>query len=511
MDIKELLNIKKVFIYFVLLQVSAPTDMNPEIIRNLIDETVIKIKQTVEQVKANENQCKRLAARVDTIASFLKHITNADLESSKLQKSLMDFSICIEQCLAFVTKFQGDTLWFYKVFNNQNSESQFKQLNSQLSQCAIDLKLNINLEEIFDQKQDELDQQKDLNDIERKLDDIAFMMVQQQKRQLQHLQGIEEHIHQRHKSYKHHLEQNINRKYDSVKAKKLKNEEPFFLRIPYYDLVQKECIGHGGFADVYRGRWLSQDHEVAIKVIRIQYLGERVKEDFIKEISTMQRIHYEHILNMYGACMEPERYALVVEHMSLGSLHDILERQVVKFTWPDRWLIALQITKGINYLHTFSKPIIHRDIKSHNVLLTESARGFLVKIGDFGLAKIRHETSQQSKEGSLVGTLPWKAPELLNMGRHTEASDVYAMGIVFWELASGSEPYVDADDATISTFVRGGDRMEIPEDVPGPFADIIRKAWVQNSKQRPTCQQLLYWLKEHCSEPETPSLTTVRL
>jgi hypothetical protein len=480
--------------------------MDPEIIRKLIDETVINIKQTVEQVKANENQCKRLAARVDTIASFLKRITNTDLK-----KPLMDFSICIEQCLAFVTKFQGETLWFFKVFNNQNSEGQFKQLNTQLLQCAIDLKLDMNLKQIFDQKLDELDQQKDLNDIERKLDEIAAMMVKQQQQQLQHLPRVEENIKQRYNSYKHHLEQNISRTNDSVKAKKLKNEESSFLRIPYYDLVQEECIGHGGFADVYRGRWLSQDHEVAIKVIRIQYLGERAKEDFIKEISTMQKIRYEHILNMFGACMEPERYALVVEHMSLGSLHDILERQTIEFTWLDRWLIALQITKGINYLHTFSKPIIHRDIKSHNVLLTESARGFLVKIGDFGLAKIRHETSQQSTQGPIVGTLPWKAPELLRMGRHTEASDVYAMGIVFWELATGCEPYADADDATISAYVRGGDRMEIPADIPDAFADIITKAWLQNSKQRPTCQQLLSLLKEHCSEPETPDLTTVRL
>jgi hypothetical protein len=485
--------------------------MDPAIICKLIYETVIKIKRTVEQVKANENQCKRLGGRIDKMASFLKYINDTDLQKSELRKSLMDFSICIEQCLAFVTKFQGETLWFFKVFNNQNSKDQFKQLNTQLSQCAIDLNLGINLEEIFDQKQDELDQEKDLNDIQHKLDDIALMMVQQQQEQLRHLQGIEEHIKQRYNSYKHHLKQNISRTNDSVKAKKLKNEESSFLHIPYYDLVQEECIGQGGFADVYRGRWLSQDHEVAIKVIRIQYLGERAKEEFIKEISTMHRIRYEHILNMFGACMEPEKYALVVEHMSLGSLYDVLKQQKIQFEWSDRWLIALQITKGINYLHTLPKPIIHRDIKSHNVLMTESARGFLVKIGDFGLAKIRHETSQQSTQGPVVGTLQWKAPELLRLGRHTEASDVYAMGIVFWELATGSEPYEDADEATISAYVKGGDRMEMPADIPNSFAELITKVWAQDPKQRPTCQQLLHLLKEHCSEPDTSERITVRM
>ncbi|CAF3398604.1 unnamed protein product [Rotaria sp. Silwood2] len=343
---------------------------------------------------------------------------------------------------------------------------QFEKLNAQLLQCAIDLNLGINLEHTFDRKQDELDQRNDLNTVQDKLHEIASMMVRQQQEQLHHLQGIEKHIKQRYNSYKHHLEQNIIRANDSVKAKKLINEEHSFLQIPYYDLIQEENIGQGGFADVYRGRWLSQDVEVAIKVIRIQYLGERVKEDFIKEISTMNRIRYEHILNMFGGCMEPEKYALVVEYMSLGSLHDVLKQKTIQLTWSARWLIAFQMTKGINYLHTLPKPIIHRDIKSHNVLMTESAQGFLVKIGDFGLAKIRHETSQQPTHGPVVGTLPWKAPELLRMGKHTEASDIYALGIVFWELATGCEPYEDADDATISAFVRGGDRLDIPADTP---------------------------------------------
>jgi proto-oncogene tyrosine-protein kinase ROS len=197
--------------------------------------------------------------------------------------------------------------------------------------------------------------------------------------------------------------------------------------------------------------------------------------------------------------------------MSLGSLHDVLQRQTIQITWPDRWLIALQMTKGINYLHTLLKPIIHRDIKSHNVLMTENTRGFLVKIGDFGLAKIRHETSQQSTHGPVVGTLPWKAPELLRMGRHTEASDVYALGIVLWELATGHEPYEDGDESTISAYVRRGDRLDIPADIPESFAELITNAWAQEPNQRPNCQQLLNSLKERCSEPVTTEETKVRM
>jgi mitogen-activated protein kinase kinase kinase 7 len=157
------------------------------------------------------------------------------------------------------------------------------------------------------------------------------------------------------------------------------------------------------------------------------------------------------------------------------------------------------------------KPIIHRDIKSHNILMTKNSGGFLVKIGDFGLAKIRHETSQQSMHGPVVGTLAWKAPELLGMGRHTESSDVYALGVVFWELASGYEPYEDADDATISAYVRKGDRLPIPENIPELFAELITNTWAQEPSQRPNCQQLIHLLKERSSVYDTLEEIKVRI
>ena len=483
--------------------------MEASTIRNLISDTVTTIKEITGKVKANENQCKRLGERIEKITSCLKSISDIDLQRPELRKSLMSFSICTEQCLAFIAKFQGEKSWFLKVFNNPNAKEQFKKLNAQLLQCTTDLHLDIDFEMIFNQRQDQLDQEKDLKGI--KPDEIATMMVEQDRENLRHLHGITEHIDRRHSSYKHHLTQNIVQAQSSSKAHKSVNPEYPFLRIPYYDLVQTECIGYGGFADVYRGRWLSQDHEVAIKVIRIQRLGERVKPDFFKEISTMNRIRYEHVLNMYGACIEPDYYALVVEYMSLGSLYDVLNGREIQLTWSDRWSIALQMTKGVHYLHTPPERIIHRDIKSPNILMTRSAQGFLVKIGDFGLAKIRHETSRQSTPAAAVGTVPWTAPEILEMkGNHTEASDVYALGIVFWELATGCDPYEGVQDTVISVFVIRGDRLTIPEDVPQSFAKIITDAWAQEPAKRPTSQQLVYHLKEECSVSTTPETVPVR-
>ena len=261
---------------------------------------------------------------------------------------------------------------------------------------------------------------------------------------------------------------------------------------------------------MYRGRWLSHDHEVAIKVIRIQYLDERVKEDFTKEISMLYQIHYDHIINIFGACIEPGKHALVIEYMSLGSLFDVLKDKKLQLAWPDRCSIAIQMTKGINYLHKLPKPIIHRDIKSLNILMTDWGKSFLVKVADFGLAKIRRETSRQSFYDSSAGTLPWKAPELLKMGRHTESSDVYALGVVLWELATECEPYEEADDATIRAFVLGGNRLAILKNIPSSLANLISKAWMHEPERRPTCQELLNLMKEVLSELDAPKSPQVR-
>lgn len=464
--------------------------MDPTSILQFIYQVATTIKETVDIVKVNQKQIQRLEERVDAIVSVLRLMKHTDPRRDELNKSLINFRNCVEECYEFVVQFKDKT-WYSKVFKSQNFKEKFQELNQQLSQCATDLNLGIDLKEVFDPKQDESDQQEDLNVIQSKLDEIASLMARQQEEQFNHFKDIKEHMNDRFSSFKHHLKMNIIRTNDPDRAQKIAEEQHTFLRIPYHDLLQEQKIGHGRFADVYRGRWLSHDHEVSIKIIRIQYLGEQAKEEFIKEISTMCQIHYDHILNIFGACIEPEKYALVAEYMSLGSLYDVLKQHTIQLTWPDRWSIAQQMVKGINYLHTCPKPIIHRDIKSPNVLMTKRDLGFLVKVGDFGLTKIRHESSRQSSQNISIDALAWKAPELLRMGTHTEASDVYALGIVLWELATRREPYEDADDLTIIAFVKGRDRLAIPENIPSSFAELISSAWAHEAQQRPTCQELL--------------------
>jgi serine/threonine protein kinase len=232
---------------------------------------------------------------------------------------------------------------------------------------------------------------------------------------------------------------------------------------------------------------------VAIKTIRITYLTENLKQSFLDEIAAMYKIRYDHVLGIFGACIEPNYYALVVEYMSLGSLFDVLHKKEHALSWANRWSIALQMTKGINYLHTMS--IIHRDIKSLNFLMESASNGYLVKISDFGLVKIRQETSKRTAESDRqqvsAGTLQWKAPELLKFGKPSKASDIYSLGVVFWELATRCVPYDELDEATIREGVKAGERLEIPNDVPSHYTSIISNAWSQEPSKRSTAQELI--------------------
>ncbi|CAF3696078.1 unnamed protein product [Rotaria socialis] len=446
----------------------------------------------IKQVKANKNQCQRLSKRVESIVVVLKDSSVENYSGTIKEKALQNLVETLEDIVNFVKKFTDASI-FDRFFHNTDHQEQFEMFNMQLSHNVADLKLALDITSVFDQHQDMIDRQADLDEISTKLDDIALGMTKQQQELLNHKKEMKNEFKRRFDSFRFHLQQDVLKAQNLTEAKAIDEESKLFLHIPGHDLESEELIGQGGFADVYRGTWLSQHHRVAIKEIRITHLMDDVRQDFLYEISAMCKIRFDHVLNIFGACIEPNYYAIVVEYMSLGSLFNVLQKKQPHLSWPDRWSIALQMTKGVNYLHSMS--ILHRDIKSLNFLMEKAVDGYLIKICDFGLAKIRQETSRQTADSNQqrvsVGTLQWKAPEVLKFGKPSKASDVYSLGIVFWELATERVPYEELDEATISQGVKAGERLKIPSDVPHDYTSLISNAWSQEPSDRPTSEQLI--------------------
>jgi serine/threonine protein kinase len=185
---------------------------------------------------------------------------------------------------------------------------------------------------------------------------------------------------------------------------------------------------------------------------------------------------------MYGACIDDDGMFLIMEWMEGGSLYHALGSHIVRPLPPrQRISIARDITDGLQYLH--STGILHRDIKSLNVLLSADGRA---KLCDFGLATLRTLTTTTATTSGrqALGTFAWSAPEIIISGaKHNEKCDVYSLGIIMWELLTCDVPFGDCDIAQITARLRNSERPEIPSPLPGGFppsyVELMKRCWQQ--------------------------------
>ncbi|KAF8107240.1 hypothetical protein N665_0124s0035 [Sinapis alba] len=204
--------------------------------------------------------------------------------------------------------------------------------------------------------------------------------------------------------------------------------------ILWEDLTIGEQIGQGSCGTVYHGLWFGSD--VAVKVFSKQEYSEEIITSFRQEVSLMKRLRHPNVLLFMGAVTSPQRLCIVTEFLPRGSLFRLLQRNTSKLDWRRRIHMASDIARGMNYLHHCSPPIIHRDLKSSNLLVD---RNWTVKVADFGLSRIKHETYLTTKTGR--GTPQWMAPEVLRNEAADEKSDVYSFGVVLWELVTEKIPW----------------------------------------------------------------------
>ncbi|CAK8531557.1 unnamed protein product [Lathyrus sativus] len=260
--------------------------------------------------------------------------------------------------------------------------------------------------------------------------------------------------------------------------------------ILWEDLTIGESIGQGSCGTVYHALWYGSD--VAVKVFSKQEYSEDVIQSFRQEVSLMKRLRHPNILLFMGAVTSPQRLCIVTEFLPRGSLFRLLQRNTSKPDWRRRVHMALDIARGVNYLHHCNPPIIHRDLKTSNLLVDKN---WTVKVGDFGLSRIKHETYLTTKTGK--GTPQWMAPEVLRNEPSNEKSDVYSFGVILWELATEKIPWDTLNAMQVIGAVGFmNHRLEIPENVDPQWASIIESCWHTDPASRPTFQELLERLKE---------------
>ena len=249
-----------------------------------------------------------------------------------------------------------------------------------------------------------------------------------------------------------------------------------------------DVIGMGTFSTVYKGLW--NEVEVAIKSFAIQGLSMKVGVALRKEAAIMRKLNHPNVMGLYGFCVDPGHYSLVLRYVSAGTLCDLINVKHRRLSWDDRLCIARGIASGVEYLH--DAKIVHRDIKSPNILMD---KGLVPVITDFGLSRFEEKSKAsiaQSKGTASVGTVSWMAPELFELGAtYSRKTDLFAFGAVLCELARLAPLWSDeqtATNASISLWVSKGARSKTPAGTPLLFAKLIAECWAQVSEERPTAK-----------------------
>jgi len=263
------------------------------------------------------------------------------------------------------------------------------------------------------------------------------------------------------------------------------------LIIPWSELVLKEKIGAGSFGTVHRADW--NDSDVAVKILMEQdFHPERLKE-FLREVAIMRSLRHPNIVLLMGAVTQPPNLSIVTEYLSRGSLYRLLHRHGARENLDDRRRLsmAFDVAKGMNYLHKRNPPIVHRDLKSPNLLVDKK---YTVKVCDFGLSRLKANTFLSSK--TAAGTPEWMAPEVLRDEPSNEKSDVYSFGVILWEIMTLQQPWSNLNPAQVVAAVGfKGRRLDIPSSVDPKVAAVIESCWAREPWRRPSFASIMESLK----------------
>ncbi|GMH06657.1 hypothetical protein Nepgr_008497 [Nepenthes gracilis] len=269
-------------------------------------------------------------------------------------------------------------------------------------------------------------------------------------------------------------------------------------------------IGSGGFGDVYKAQ-LKDGSVVAIKkLVHVSGQGDR---EFTAEMETIGKIKHRNLVPLLGYCKVREERLLVYEYMKYGSVEDILrdrKKTGIKLNWAARRKIAIGAARGLAFLHHNCIPhIIHRDMKSSNVLLDENLEA---RVSDFGMARLMSALDTHLSVSTLAGTPGYVPPEYYQSFRCTTRGDVYSYGVVLLELLTGKQPTDSSDfgDNNLVGWVKQNAKVRISDvfdpllmkEEPSLEIELLQHLKVacacldDRSWRRPTMIQVLAMFKE---------------
>jgi len=280
----------------------------------------------------------------------------------------------------------------------------------------------------------------------------------------------------------------ISKSNSNLKIETLLNEE---IKLKELTFPENDYLGTGTFGEVRKAYW--RKTLVAVKFLKESY--ENLEEQvipFIEEFNLLKSLRHPNILLYIGGCISGPKHFLITEYCENGNLFEFLHGEKNnELNNIERLNFALEIAKGINYLHSFNPPILHRDLKSLNILLNSN---FNIKIADFGWARLKNIHMTRMR-----GTFQWMAPEVILKENYTEKADVYSFGIILSELWSREPPYKGIPAKDVANMVKKDKnyRPGISKDVPIEIKELIKVCWDFEPQKRPSFLEIINYIEDY--------------
>ena len=462
----------------------------------LADAIIIVVRscvKTKDRIVQNRRKSRRLLEHLEAIAPPLRAIENVEFEVAH-DETLRKLKDVVELAKALLQK-QCNKNYLSQVIASKSIANDFNDINQRIQACMQALHLSVAVLDSVERKRiGDADASEDLEEMQQEVrkmmqnnqDDLRKQIAEMDAGQQGTAREMLTRITETHQTLRRDISDDIkNLIADIAPARAVDSSLPHVdmsIDLIPHAFGENNVLGVGGFGEVRRMRWMSGGGiEVAVKVLLQRRPSPKALAELRKEAEAMHAMRHPNIIQLYGASLRPPHVCLVLEFAPHGSLEYVLQREgapVTKTQWAERLTFASEIARGLSYLH--SRRVLHLDVKSGNVLLFHGGSCRVAKLGDFGLAFVKHETTARSTVATptTAGTVNWKPPELFRKnGVATRACDVYSYACVMYELASGQIPWEDYGPGEIVGMVSMGDRPDRPDGCVDEFWDLIQRGW----------------------------------
>jgi len=267
------------------------------------------------------------------------------------------------------------------------------------------------------------------------------------------------------------------------------------------EIVLREKVGTGCTAEVYLGCFRSMD--VAVKQIdwNKSRMGVKEQKAFDREVAIMPKIKHENLVRFIGVTSLKRPFRIITEFCSGGCCFELLHNcDHIELEWTQSLKMCLDVARAMDYLHKFNPQIIHRDLKSLNLLLAKPVQSGsdipLVKVSDFGLSRMKDQAPEADwgKMTIAAGTCHWMAPEVFTGTKYDEKVDVYSYGMILFEIVCREIPFEEEEPAAVGRLTVQGARPDleaVPPDCPDLLRDLMITCWAHDAKKRPAFDKVV--------------------